>query len=1553
MQLGQQRNFWKTKEQQIDGLCEVTYQVNELPKYMIRDRPELVPQRQQCQEDKYYEIVKTKNVDNCERRSAFSFVNPGHYMCKGPNCKDMWARTSETRYIACGSRGNLMVQTIINQGELNQDLSGINTERIVTGTLQVLRLREVRSQSPKPQPSNMTPLKNMMYEYSFKAYESVQRQEEQMQQMNRIPRDVAKDPEQLAKAIPAVSMMAHKRIPKSKIMQEVKSLVQTLIEELQRPIETNAVEKQVPMKVLAVARALAMLSKTEIQQIYQQVKPQLGQQHKNLFFDAVVMAGTPESVYFLKEQIESGELSKINIISLFYMLPNTLMFPTQEVLEQLIELSKSQRIQDCRFTRNVVMMSITTLLEKACLSKNREIKYPVWVMGEMCHPNSRVLQEKWIPHLLKELETSQHMYRKNEIIVALGMLPHEQIIGKLIPIVEGRVQHMTQVPRMTRLLALWSLATSGMIKPQTVEPIFYSIFANPAEATEMRIAAFNVLLKLNPAMDVFQKIAARTWYEQDKEVLKVVNTALWTLSQENWTAQQGVSQVMTLGKKARLTYPLIKKTREILPTSFSFYTSQKFERLGTGLEGMTNWIASETSFIPLEFYTELRYFLSQYNFKPFALGLRMQGAENLYNKLHELIEPLQSGQSVEEQIEGMKRQIESSLNSEWRKVIEKLNIKTRDSSKMSGAVFVNLMETTPFFANFAEMTTKQMKEEVIRIFKDRQSVKEMIEQERKISLRTAGEQFKAQNLIPSDMGIPIIINNRMPVVSSVEGMTKVHLSFRQPSAMLKAKVFHTMQFIAEVAMVNPFNKEYLTTTFDQSLVIQLPLEVKVELDMPAQLAVFKIKMLEQFSKVFDMVHYHVHPFTAKQSVESLTPASLSPEKRMIESRDQLKQVSKTFGEYLGLHMTTQVRTESRFYDFKTLFDKLSLYHYNPLNMFRFVFSNLALDDQSRPSIRRHEYTLKFDPTQSSTKEIKFQLKVGYAAKTEQSEPVKYMKVKMISEQEAVEESKKVPATSPVFKALRKLMPFTIESEPVQEKRSHPERQEKIVKAVESLDKSLESISALTFKLSTTLEGSSRPRTWKYFMTLVGGQKQESSERRIKSQWNINLQSEQSQKSIVLRGKLESPTLPVWEESEIRNSLIDFRFHNTLEVLESGSRQWNIDVTGNSKVSHEQKEFSKVSQEAKRCQLLKERKQSEKAVLAKLSPACEKVREQSATLDEVEFTIRYNNVPRSVEYVETMAVDSMKALLWPFRRINEERSRVNMENSIRSAPVMVRLVFNKRSPSFDMTVQRPQEELKFRQIRLPSVVRKVLPLKAGVNNVKLIAQKLTGHSLFPVCKLESQTLKTFDNKTFPAHLDYCYHLLAADCSQSKSFSVMARNMKPGDRKELKVVLGQTIIKIVPQSSSLQSQKRIIVDEQELTIQPNQWLQVRSKLNRNSVVAHVFRSQNNVIQIKGEWQKIQLTFDGQNVAVEVAPVYKSLMCGMCGNFNQQVKDELEGPSKCMYSKPEIKIASYRINNLPQSCEQEKPLSQMIKQKLEKETSECIKRKQIPTKVNLQKI
>ena len=44
--------------------------MNELPKYMVRDRPELVPHPEECAEDKYFEVIKTKNVDNCDKANV-------------------------------------------------------------------------------------------------------------------------------------------------------------------------------------------------------------------------------------------------------------------------------------------------------------------------------------------------------------------------------------------------------------------------------------------------------------------------------------------------------------------------------------------------------------------------------------------------------------------------------------------------------------------------------------------------------------------------------------------------------------------------------------------------------------------------------------------------------------------------------------------------------------------------------------------------------------------------------------------------------------------------------------------------------------------------------------------------------------------------------------------------------------------------------------------------------------------------------------------------------------------------------------------------------------------------------------------------------------------------------------------------------------------------------------------------------------------------------------------------------------------------------------------
>ena len=112
---------------------------------------------------------------------------------------------------------------------------------------------------------------------------------------------------------------------------------------------------------------------------------------------------------------------------------------------------------------------------------------------------------------------------------------------------------------------------------------------------------------------------------------------------------------------------------------------------------------------------------------------------------------------------------------------------------------------------------------------------------------------------------------------------------------------------------------------------------------------------------------------------------------------------------------------------------------------------------------------------------------------------------------------------------------------------------------------------------------------------------------------------------------------------------------------------------------------------------------------------------------------------------------------------------------------------------------------------------------------------------------------------------------------------------------------------------------------------------------------YRAPNKVVQLKSSMYSLSITFDGKDIAIESSQMTKKgQLCGICGNQNQAQKDDVEGPKKCMYSKPEVEQASYRLRDEPRGCDAQKPLSQLIKQQLERENQQCHQKYDIPTKV-----
>ena len=806
---------------------------------MITENPDLVPYPEACSGDKYFGLTKTRDVAKCEKRSSFVYFKPGSYGSEiSGNQLDMWSRSSSTRYIACVSgEGKLILQTIINEGELVQDLLGFKVEKFVTGTQQIWHLREVLdTQTEVPPPRGIVTVKSMMYEYLPGFLQNGQltqrnslNQEERVRliQEGQIPKNVQNQKQAAQHALPRNFMSGlsdDDQLNAVQIKQQVKGLIREVSKDLVES-DVNVQEKQVTMKVLSAARGVGLLSSTEeLRSIYSELKSEFQSSEqqwnsvKSIFCDVVLMSGTPQSIKFLKEMIQSDELSKSQLISVFIWMPQYVLIPTKELLKELFELVTSDKVRQCPILSNAAIMSFSTLIQRACISPDRVSSYPVSVFGEFCNPTSEIVTEKWIPYLIRELKDSRtSQSRRNDIIVALGLMSHKSIITELVPYIEGSVEGST---KSNRIMALYSLAFIASEFREITLPVFTSVLSNPAETTEMRIGAFDILMRMNAPMSVFHRIATLTWTDSNQELLKAINIALATLSYTN-NQEESADTTFTVAQKASLIYPLIKKTSGVLPSSASIFYSQRLRKLGIGYDAKINWIASNGYFMPENLYTELNYFMEQLKFTPLMAGYRLENLKTFIDELKQILHWPEQQQTSDDtnnwnNNEGSEtNNLKQQLHKEWVKVIDELGLKERKTGPMSGSVYMRLFETTPMFFNFEDITAKMIRDKIESIIKNPSLVKEKLCGKFPLNYQHTVDLTPTEMLVASDMGFPISIEVHLPVAMSVNGEFEVVCSPLHPTVNLKAKAVYTSQLVGWIGTINPFENEYVLTGIDQ------------------------------------------------------------------------------------------------------------------------------------------------------------------------------------------------------------------------------------------------------------------------------------------------------------------------------------------------------------------------------------------------------------------------------------------------------------------------------------------------------------------------------------------------------------------------------------------------------------------------------------------------------------------------------------------------------------------------------------------------------------------
>merc|ERR1712111_206620 len=532
--------YWKVMEQTVAGKCLATYQVNELPKFLVQQDPTLIPSPESCPEKKYYEIDRTLDFDNCEKQASFSFYRPGHFLQKGAsesmnNIESMLTRASTTRRIACGSPATgLTIQTIVNDGEFDLALIGTKTERVVSGSLQTLKLKAVKPiNGGFPLPSDPVTLKHMMFEYTQKAYgitphgvSSEQLSAEPLAE-GLIPRAEIENGKVLAKAIPRTffqGLNSETTPSKAEFVPEIVRLLKEVMTVIRGEASTIPLtESEVNGRLLTVVRGMTTLETVEeIQTLYTTLvtglNPEQTETIKQLFVDTIVMTGTPQAVEFFVKMVREGKVSQGEISSFFMFLPRYIMTPTQKIIKILFKLvTEVEMIAKVPTTYSLAITSLSQLVQSACIAESRITAFPAHVFGEFCTPESEIIHEVLIPYLARALHKVPQTPLEEEVrninIIALGLIRHKNVIPELTPVIDTRLPVSTSSVEgsrnsAARVLAVYSLMSIGYQNPHLVIPVLTNVFTNPAEATEMRIAAFSSLLKLNPPKFVFDTIAA-------------------------------------------------------------------------------------------------------------------------------------------------------------------------------------------------------------------------------------------------------------------------------------------------------------------------------------------------------------------------------------------------------------------------------------------------------------------------------------------------------------------------------------------------------------------------------------------------------------------------------------------------------------------------------------------------------------------------------------------------------------------------------------------------------------------------------------------------------------------------------------------------------------------------------------------------------------------------------------------------------------------------------------------------------------------------------------
>jgi hypothetical protein len=1498
-----------------------------------------------CNEhDQVFEIIKSINFTSCINKPLMSFMAPSlsNNARPGDNhfAGSMGLRSVVSRVLACGKSREEFRILKIRQEELVK--VGLHqNKKIMTGGIKNLTLFQITDEQTPVPVTNPMVHKNIVYRFSEnKEHKMMNMEDYQMDapyMMNYDEEIVEKtNDEPIVHPKPSlteapINPMLITPLKIEGMMKRVQVLVREAVEDLlnkNRASESLA-EKETLSKISVVSKILKYFSYNDIQELYNV----LGNKHqtveekttRQLFLDAVAIAGTNPNIKFLFDLIQKNEITDYHVSSVLMTLPMYIRTPTKELLNEYFKLIKSEVLRGNKQAKTTAILSFSTVLYEACVNTHiRQTRYPVALYGKFC--DAQVVEEQFLPYFVQELERFMHtkteevpenLHWKLVYLTAVGNIGHPAILPHLQkymdnvqnPIVKTRVilalkhmlvarshqqdqeMHRDEIHVVDRYAH--DILTEKIVQGK-VMPILLAAAFDKGEHTDVRMAAITMIFHSSAANKaIYQQLAYMTWFPASRQIHSFIYHSLKSMAELEQPVHKVLHRMQTI---ARQVLPLAKPLTVGLQSSRSVFHADFITEFLTGYFSQMTYFGSRDSILPnLVHYRSFYRFGGEHGLgvNPIEFTLHGNTIQKLWNHLAEkFFTPSVADSEHHEDLE---------------KIHEILGIKEHKQTKnLEGYFYLKIRNEMERFITLNQHKIDEWTKYITNEYLPKLRNGLPIHYQKTLRLAEYTQEF------PSIFGLPMTYKHRVPLHVQINGNMKLAQTDNDYQMQLELRPVYAWKVHDKLSIKAPFlNKKYVTG-LKNHFVAQFPLRALLRKAPRHQIIVevTPVHMHEQTpNSEINLIAVHRVPYTAIVTDECFPvfhrEGAQVKTVRVVETPYKNE---RRYGEH-KLGLSVHIKEES---DFPVEAEGYNQWiHY--FKRFHHARTFLNLGWLGAPSTRWTKRSISIDMAQSQTKTVAFVIggnfpwnkKVIHPEHAEHVE--RHYAIALIGKKNPI---KPVTTMQGIEKILVKGEPSTFNylAHFAYTKGIHAKMNLRLVageatkEAAAKLPQEIPSLAAMRdYLIDSHVEVQEFTGCFE-----------------LRSQVEIPTWAN-PQEVVILRKRLLAQDL-------VLNKNTEMHFGHTCNQMPH-----QIKIKGQWKRSEKMTAWAKnKSPQAKKCE------EDERKGFS-VSPVCIYVADhQAAALNVGDMEIEYTqNIPVWFKNVTYKMEDFLKTYLYTYMQHNRfpETELLNGQNM----KFHFKMTPNKEFVTFK--IMKPTGHIEFRNVKVAQWAKKFLPFTATqtpVENLKDRTFKLYSEQ---ACQLEGNWVSTFDNVTYSfgeSVATGCQHLLAKDCTGKYPLAVLVSDIHT-QRKTVTVLLGgKTKIVIQPMTSFMALRKgdyKVTVNGEIV----NQYPKVIRHPVSNELIAILEHMNNGGIQVRSH--RVKVATDGARVVVYgTSNDLKNKLCGICGNNDYEKNAEMRSPKNCPLSNGSLMVASYAFDSLNKEHQGQCNVKPELRTRIEKENADC---------------